>query len=69
MAKKATSITQRAATALADARRRGHARASLALRVGTFVMNEIEHGGQCSIDDYTTVTPRWILARYHHRRR
>ena len=51
------------------AKQRGQQRRELALRVGTFLLNEIEHGGQCSIADYRTVTPRWVLSRYQPRRR
>lgn len=50
--------------------RRGRERQFLALQVGTFVLNEVEHGGRMYLENYLSVSPRWILARYeHHRRR
>lgn len=61
---KDSSITKRAALALFVARQRGKSRRELAHRVGTYMLNEIEHGGQCSMKDYSTVTPRWVISYY-----
>lgn len=50
---------------LADERAaRGRARQFLALQIGMHVLNEIEHGGQCSIGDYTSVGPKWCISYY-----
>lgn len=59
--KKQKSINQRAARAIAEAKARGIHRRELAIRVGTFVLNEMEHGGQIYVEDYRTVSPGWVL--------
>jgi hypothetical protein len=64
MAKRKESIAQRAARRTAEAKARGRARRELATRVGTFILNEVEHGGQCSIEDYSIITPKWLISYY-----
>lgn len=64
MEKERLSIHQRAVRARQEARRRGLQRQALANRVGTFILNAIEHGGRMYIRDYSTVTPAWIVAMY-----
>lgn len=65
----AASITQRAAIAAEVAKERGRERRELATRVGTYILNEIEYGGACSIEDYSVIHAKWAVQYFLGTRR